>query len=266
MSEDVSEDISDDEQDHPAARTVSTGTKRKAEDGGDGPASKRPKIKRNSSDEDSGDQGSSSEEDSGDQGSSSEEDSEDQGSSSEEHSSQEYPGQPVGDYVPRDDSSSESQSSQGTRVDLGYHEIFIQTAVAWAEANKGRIGRACQSEGGWESWLEVELYLALQDADIPVSRQPPFTVDTTGGSRADLFLGDRFLVELKVETATESADAFAKRVKTDIDKVDAKAKNRPASVVGFAWSKESTTACTKLIGEPISVGNLWIFQDTTLGS
>ncbi|MFJ9560930.1 hypothetical protein ACIRQQ_12910 [Streptomyces fuscichromogenes] len=221
-----------------------TGPKRKAGDGGDTIPPKRLKTERSDSDEES----------------------EDKHSTSEEYSSEEYPGQPVGDFVPEDEPSSESQSSQETRADLEYLAVFIRTAAAWAEANEGRIDRICKTAGGWESWLEVELYLALEDAGVQVSRQPPFSVNTTGGSRADLFLGNRFLVEIKVETATEPAAAFAKRVKTDIDKVDAKAKDSPASVVGFAWSKESTAACTKLIGAPTRAGLLRIFHDASLGS
>ncbi|GGM94220.1 hypothetical protein [Streptomyces fuscichromogenes] len=255
MSEDFSEDISEDEPQYSPQRTVSTGTKRKDDGSGKQVPTKRQKVELVDNGEESEGKHSNSEEGSSSQDSSS------QDSSSRE----EYPGQPVGNYEPSNEPSSQSQSSQDTRADLDLHEVFIRTAVAWAKANEERILRVCKTAGGWESWLEVELYLALDDADVQVSRQPSYTVDTTGGSRADLFLGDRFLVEIKVETAEEPADAFANRVKTDIDKVDAKAKGA-ASVVGFAWSKESTAACTKMIGEPVEAGVLRIFHDATLGS
>lgn len=236
----MSEDFSVDEQESSEEGTASTKAKRKYVPGsGDEAPFKRLK----SGTADSG------------------EDSEDK-----EPSQEEYSGQPVGDYELPDESSDESESSQGTRADLEYHELFIRTAVAWAKDNQGRIARVCQTAGGWESWLEVELYLALQDAGVEVTRQPPFEVDTTGGSRADLFLGNRFLIEMKVETAKEKASAFAKRVVTDLNKVDKKAKDRPASVVGFVWSQESSAACTTQIGQPIRAGILSIFHDASLGT
>lgn len=192
-------------------------------------------------------------------GSEDDEDSEDKERSSEE----EYRGQPTGTYSPSG-SSDESDSSQGTTADLASYGRFIRVVVTWARANQDRVDAICDTPGGWESWLEVELYLALRAAGVEVTRQPPFTVDTTGGSRADLYVDNRFLIEMKVETGREKASSFVRRLVTDLNKVDSRAGDRPAAVVGFSWSEQSRIACTQQLGAPIRVGVLSIFQDASL--
>ncbi|UCM87135.1 hypothetical protein [Streptomyces marincola] len=98
--------------------------------------------------------------------------------------------------------------------------LFVRQAKDWAEANAERIGIAYESAGGWELWLEVELYVWLRQRvpSLAVSRQSHGYAE--GAQRADLLLGDRVVVELKAETREETARAFADRVEKDRAKVD----------------------------------------------
>ncbi|WP_059005889.1 hypothetical protein [Streptomyces specialis] len=100
--------------------------------------------------------------------------------------------------------------------------LFVDQAAAWARANAARIGIAYHSDGGWELWLEVELYVWLTQhaPDLTVTRQAHSYAHGDSDRRADLLLDGRVVVELKAETSLESADAFAARVERDRAKVD----------------------------------------------
>ena len=100
--------------------------------------------------------------------------------------------------------------------------LFVQQAKAWAEANDERIRIAYGSDGGWELWLEVELFVWLRQRvpTLAVSRQAHGYAAGTSAQRADLLLDGRVVAELKAETSVEAAKAFADRVERDRAKVD----------------------------------------------
>ncbi|NUS13323.1 MAG: hypothetical protein HOY69_18300 [Streptomyces sp.] len=201
-----------------------------------------------------------------------------QGSGSYSSSSQgSGDGDSTDDYRPVRDSSDASEEGSGEPTSdsggvdedavLACVQRFVDAAVTWCEDNGDRIEAAYESAGGWELWLEVELYLHLRGADIKVSRQPPYQDGGTGRSRADLYLEDTVVVELKAETETEAPDAFRARVVGDRNKIDNGAGGTPFVVVAFACSQESSALLAQefTCEDGVEAGPfVRIFYDTTV--
>jgi hypothetical protein len=215
------------------------------------PQPKRRKVASpdTSSSDGSGSSGSSSSGSSGSSG------SEDDGDDGDE----------TGTYRPDSESEDdETADSQSTTALDGYVRQFIASAVTWANANADRIRTAYRSAGGWEVWLEVELYLQLVADGATVSRQPPYAIDRSGG-RADLYMGDSVLVEMKVETHDETVNSFVGRVVRDRKKVE-KAGARPATVVAIVFDDNTADAMEhEFTSDGVAAGPLRLFWDATTG-
>ncbi|MDT0310435.1 hypothetical protein RM780_26310 [Streptomyces sp. DSM 44917] len=164
------------------------------------------------------------------------------------------------------DEDSDASASQPDLDEL--IKRFVRGASAWARANDARVRAAYASDGGWEVWLEVELYLWLSehDPDLGLARQNPYPGQAKRAQRGDLLIGDAITVELKAETARETGEAFAARVASDQGKVDAGQDERPALVVAFACTEEGSAELrTLIVGAPLDAGPVYIHWEATAG-
>lgn len=168
-------------------------------------------------------------------------------------------------------SAEESEASQprtqtGSEAELDEVEDavreFVRVAAAWAAANGDRVDLAFASDGGWELWLEVELFLALHAADVEVSRQFPY--GAASPLKADLLLSQTVIVELKAQTGKETAEQFRRRVAADNAKIDQQAGELPALVVAFAYESTGVAGlASDFTSAGIQAGPLRIFYDTS---
>lgn len=160
-----------------------------------------------------------------------------------------------------------SRTSSGDDSDKEFEALvgsFVAQAVSWCKANGARIQGAYGSGVGWEIWLEVELYIWLTKnaPTLKASRQTPYTLK--GQQRGDLLIGNKVIIELKVETHKETGQAFAKRVDNDMKKVDRGSGNRPAVVVAFAVSQDGIDEVKKLaVGDGVDASSVRIFWEAT---
>jgi len=116
-----------------------------------------------------------------------------------------------------------------TNVDL---KNFILT-------DEARIVTAISSGSAWEIWMQVELWMILFNQKLQVARETPYPAPY-GALHTDLFARDnagQYVIELKVESATNAAITLMGTITTDMNKISVYVPNPGIRwVVGIAYS------------------------------
>ncbi|MFD0363821.1 hypothetical protein ACFQZZ_20420 [Nocardia sp. GCM10030253] len=112
-------------------------------------------------------------------------------------------------------------------------------------ANTARVVTARQSGGGWEGWLQVELwtYVQAQDPGFGLVREQFYPDNVT---RADFGLGN-LRVELKAQTLNESVAAFVTRVDADVEKMERIVEGSLGYVVAVYWGQNQFNNQTDVV-------------------
>jgi hypothetical protein len=122
-------------------------------------------------------------------------------------------------------------------------KLTEEAFARFVEENGARIDQVVAMDGAWEAWLQVEYALALSsrhDATHIKLEEPGIYL---GDHRPDITLsiGDTsYLIELRCEAPRETAQAFAKRVHGDVEKLKKLA--TPHVKVLIAYAMKDATA------------------------
>lgn len=88
-------------------------------------------------------------------------------------------------------------------------------------SDEARIQEAITTGAAWEIWMQVELGLVLRSRNMQVAREVPYPAPVAGW-HADLGVRDTqgdYVVELKVESATNAGHGLLRAYTTDLVKI-----------------------------------------------